>query len=571
MNEFENLKFASLLHDIGKFYQRTGKSHSDEFNNVDFGYSGAHSKWSADFISKYWNNDIANLALYHHNFKQAENILLEEIIVSSDSHSAFERIKSEDKQDVLQTPLLSIFSKINIGDNCDLNEYYVPLQPLTLDNGLNYLKPTERKVMEGWNLTPEYQRLWTKFEKEMGKIKNPYDFKTILSLLRKYTSTMPSAAYVSEADISLYDHLKTTSAISIARYNYLNEVKDLKKTSNQEVYLAINGDISGIQDFIYKVSSPQDAQKGMSKRLRGRSLYLTLLCDAIVQYIIKMLNLDECNILFVGGGRFTILAHNTQNVKNKLDNLKNKLNKKFIEDFDAELYLVLTYVSFAGKDFKHFNEVTRELSKLSEEEKKHKFNNELENIFKFESPKYQKACNVCGNLINTNQSTCDTCLKHENLGLDIANAKYMIKCISETNHKDFSLYFEELNIGYIFKKSSKNLKEKIETYTENFEHINVSRLNDTDFLNLNNELNSFDNVSYTFSFIGNNVPIVNNKDVLRFDELADISKGANKIGILKMDVDNLGKVFSLGFGKGKDSSLSISRVSTLSSMLLLLR
>ena len=65
-----NLMFASLLHDIGKFYQRTGIKHSNEFNNLgadDFGWNGAHGKWSSDFIKNFWNEDIANLALYHHN------------------------------------------------------------------------------------------------------------------------------------------------------------------------------------------------------------------------------------------------------------------------------------------------------------------------------------------------------------------------------------------------------------------------------------------------------------------------------------------------------------------------
>ena len=41
------------------------------------------------------------------------------------------------------------------------------------------------------------------------------------------------------------------------------------------------------KNFIYKIASPEDAQKGMSKRLRGRSLYLTLLGESIVSYIIE--------------------------------------------------------------------------------------------------------------------------------------------------------------------------------------------------------------------------------------------------------------------------------------------
>ena len=68
--EFENLKFSALLHDIGKFYQRTGASLCSDYEKYkveDFGTNGAHAKWSHEFISNYWNKKIANLAFYHHN------------------------------------------------------------------------------------------------------------------------------------------------------------------------------------------------------------------------------------------------------------------------------------------------------------------------------------------------------------------------------------------------------------------------------------------------------------------------------------------------------------------------
>ncbi len=47
--------------------------------------------------------------------------------------------------------------------------------------------------------------------------------------------------------------------------------------------------IGRAREFIFKISSPQEAQSGMSKRLRGRSLYLTLLCDAIATHIAEEL------------------------------------------------------------------------------------------------------------------------------------------------------------------------------------------------------------------------------------------------------------------------------------------
>ena len=80
----------------------------------------------------------------------------------------------------------------------------------------------------------------------------------------------------------------------------------------------INGVLPGIQKFIYRISSPQDAQKNMSKRLIGRSLYISLLIDSVVEYIIHELELSSANVLFSAGGRFTILADNTPSTKKKI-------------------------------------------------------------------------------------------------------------------------------------------------------------------------------------------------------------------------------------------------------------
>lgn len=54
---------------------------------------------------------------------------------------------------------------------------------------------------------------------------------------------------------------------------------------------------------------------------------------------------------------------------------------------------------------------------------------------------------------------------------------------------------------------------------------------------------------------------------LYFEHLAKISNGANKLGVLKMDVDNLGLIFSEGLKESYDENLGISRVSALSSQL----
>ena len=555
------VKFASLLHDIGKFYQRMDNqgpsnkaydSKFDELSTSDYGENGAHGKWSGDFVSKFYDDEVENLVLYHHNPSKSIDNDLCSIVQKADHHSSSERNDAETKQKVLESPLISIFSRIN-----DSKEYYVPLKELNIDDSIY---PKEYKEMSGYNLQPDYKTLWAKFVKEFEKI-NSNDFDTVLALMKKYTSTIPSAAYKSVSDISLYDHAKTTAALATCRYLYSLEDKLFKTKDEQKVYLIINGDISGIQKFIYKISTPEEAQSGMSKRLRGRSLYLTLLSEAVTSRIINDLNLNSSNIIFCGGGRFTIVAPNTDKVKNALNSIRNELNLFFIEKFNAELYLSLVYEEASGNDLTDFGQIIKNLNTKLNSDKKHKFAGNLDKVFKIEDKvNYDKLCPVCGNKLDKkSDDTCFECQNHEELGQKAANANYIIKYTADFELDESSFYVEFLKTGYIFKKSNKDVL----TIVKNNPDIKfiIYKLNDTNFLTLCDEIKS-DNVSFDFKFIGNNVPNIKGKP-LYFQHLAQISKGSDKLGILKMDVDNLGTIFSEGFNH-LDKGASISKISSLS-------
>lgn len=498
-------------------------------------------------------------------------------------YSASEREDIDDTQEVNETPLISLFSKIVLEGNDKVSEKYIPLNKLSLDGeSFNNLKPTDKKeAIKKQNSTSRDNSLWDEFNSEFELIQNKTDFNTLLALLKKYASTMPSAAYKSKSDISLYDHSKTTAALAVSRYLF-NRDGDVKLTQTNDLncYLAIEGDISGIQKFIFKISSPQEAQSGMSKRLRGRSLYLTLLCDAIATHIAEELELCEANILFCGGGRFTIIGPNTKTAKEKLAEIKSKLNKFFIDEFNAELYLALVSIECCGDDLDKFGQITRKLSNKLNEDKKHKFSDNLDDVFNFdEEIKYDDLCSVCGMPYDckSDEKTCDMCESHEKLGQNSVNAKYMIKCIDisedvfNNNYKGIYI-IRPIKIGYYFIKNDSKLVDTINGLSKKCKQVEVIKLNDTNFLNLANyEFN--DNVSFSFSFMGNTVPNLgrfadNHKYMpLYFEHLAKISNGANKLGVLKMDVDNLGLIFSEGLKKSYDENLGISRVSALSSQL----
>lgn len=561
MDDYQKLKFAALFHDIGKFYQRAdnlGKGgHQYDAKYKKFGVEKigpAHPKWSADFVKDYFDDLVENLVLFHHKPNNSDYVEFAKIIQKADHHSSKERIESEGKHDVLLTPLTSIFSRISL-NNKKSDEYYVPVTELDFNNALH---PQEEKERKGWNLVPAYGELWNNFVKEFKLLPN-MNFESVSAVLKKYTSTIPSAAFYAESDISLYDHLKTTAAIANCRYLFSKENK-LNQTDTQDVYRIINGDISGIQKFIYKVSSPDEAQNGMSKRLRGRSLFLTLLCEAIASKIILDLDLDSSNILFCGGGRFTIIAPNTTNTEEVIKNIDLNVNDYFIKHFNAELYLALVSVNATGDELGDFGAILSKINGLLNENKKHKFINHLNELFEVKDDVVYDLCPVCGNP-SQKDKLCHDCHEHGELGRIVANAKYLIRYESDKK-LDESLFFNNLGIGFSFK----NNKNKVIDFVNKKNHVKcvVFKLNDTNFLDIASDITN-ENVSFDFKVLGNSIPNIEGKP-LYFNHLAEISKGGNKLGVLKMDVDNLGRIFSQGFNHlgNEDQGASISRISSLS-------
>ena len=98
-------------------------------------------------------------------------------------------------------------------------------------------------------------------------------------------SFVPSSTSAEEvADVSLYDHSKLTAALGCCILQYLEAQgeKDYagrlfahaRQFYDEKAFLLYSIDISGIQDFIYTITSD-----GALKALRARSFYLDLLME----------------------------------------------------------------------------------------------------------------------------------------------------------------------------------------------------------------------------------------------------------------------------------------------------
>lgn len=204
MKDQERLVLAALLHDIGKFRMRHTRlnkrhqEHSYAFVTEDFG----------EFFTP-CGDTFKNAILNHHT--EGED-LIEKQVILADKLSA----KETEGEAATTTALTSVLSKLKCAANRDKTFQY----PIT---ELNFQKP-ETIIPSADSIKIEQKSdadLWQAFTDALGKATKatankhytPAFYQTLVALLRKYTSRIPSeTANPDEADISLYDHLRTTAA-----------------------------------------------------------------------------------------------------------------------------------------------------------------------------------------------------------------------------------------------------------------------------------------------------------------------------------------------------------------------
>ncbi|NOZ68307.1 MAG: HD domain-containing protein, partial [Deferribacteres bacterium] len=300
VKEYNSVVLGALLHDVGKFLHRGTP-----------GYEGKHYVASSDFIkdnigklkNDLYDIDLVRFLVYHHHngndeienelksngksVEERERILrLVKLIKDADSYSCIERDKADqDKtdKDKRRSPLDSIFSYVNL-DVRKVKEESISRYPL---NSLNPLRsfPADINLLSD----EEIKHLINLFLNNIPDFRQYKRFDDVinvwLNLLEEYTWAVPSDTRYKISDISLFDHLKTSAAVSACLYKrHITEINSNKKIwKRQYEFVFVGGDFSGIQDYIFNITSGETA--GVSKRLRARSLFITLFSEIIIHRI----------------------------------------------------------------------------------------------------------------------------------------------------------------------------------------------------------------------------------------------------------------------------------------------
>lgn len=227
--------------------------------------------------------------------------------------------------------------------------------------------------------TAEYKALWDGFlsalQRHTGEDVIPQSHKQNLplwldhfdSLWLTFTHAIPSATaskvgnkfIAIPADVSLYDHAKSTAALATALWRWhdysentgADAARAMREGSdyNQQKFLLIQGDMFGIQDFIFQQGG--STTKYATKLLRGRSFYVSLMAECAALRVLQVLDLPPTSQITNAAGKFLIVAPNTPAAIKALEDLREEFNQWSLNKTQGRSGLGLAWTAACSNDF----------------------------------------------------------------------------------------------------------------------------------------------------------------------------------------------------------------------------
>lgn len=624
MKPYDHAVLGCLLHDIGKFFERAEmlghyrddpeKCQSYCPKNAEKGYySHRHVLHTLAFcellaekvpqIRPVEHQTIAtadqnwvNLASFHHNPSSKEDNHLEKLVQAADHLASAEREQGNFYQQGInkKTRLESLLGRVKIGEIARDNDSFLPLSRCDLSKSHIFPKQASLSGMEKndqtWlsqqSLAADYRSIAEKFIAELDGLQGftanvakekltRSTTRSLLSLMEHYLSQVPAATNVTHPDISLFDHLRITSSIGEGLYLYHQQIAEPARFKDDKTpkWQLVCGDFSGIQKFIYKITG-----KGAAKGLRGRSFFIQLLCDAVSEQIIRSLGLYPTARIYSSGGKFYLLI--PSHLKTQVQSIADSVNKALLDEFQGEVFLGLGFADICGGDFKEGNmgkrwkEVNEDLQKQRLQPFKAQANEDIE-CFVGQAQHEYGACKICGRDdakadINGSQN-CRQCQNLEDMGQKLADTRYLFWVWGE-NRRTVTNKFQ----GRFFKMPLPGtdcdlyLLEREPEFSEltDLSESHLEALNEWAGLKANPQ-----GYSQGSRYVGKWQSEKDNGS-RDFKDFADSAEGISRMGVLRMDVDNLGEIFIRGLNFGRKNEQgehtcmgSLSRVATVSRQL----
>jgi len=402
-------------------------------------------------------------------------------------------------------------------------------------------------LLPGPGVPPE--ELWRGFAAGFERLsEGGLDLERFTHLFQKYAWAV--ACTYREPGISLYEEFKVLTALIYASGG---------ADRPAERFLLIGGDIPGIQDFLYTLTS-----KGATKGLRGRSFFLQLLGDGVVRALRRELGgLPEANVVYAAGGNFVLLA--PAGSEAVLEEWQTEFNRSLLKEFEGDLYLALAWEELPASAVRRpdFTEVRERLGARIAAAKARRFAEVIEEdgwdvLFEPKGLGGEECCQVCqreprreGELSTETTEAgeevrkCGLCRSFEALAGEIAydSLRMVVAEADDVSRQDLGwrgLLARLTGFVYRFERDRPQPKDGETVYV----------LNRTDLEGV-----------HGFRFLANVTPRITDADrrwvrehhpdyplppgerIKDFGLMALQSEGIQRVGVLRMDVDNLGRVF----------------------------
>lgn len=295
----ERVERAALLHDIGKLVLRANPAQE------------THSQAGAKFLARFLSEGDADLlrAVRHHHADDLRGLRAAADDISYIVYEADNLAAASDRRTLAEggdgfsatANLESVFNLFGSPEEPGAKEAFY-LRGLAGEGGRMQFPHAQDGMRAS---VAEYQELYQHLEANFLR-RSPGDMQIneLLRVLEGILSYVPSSTARAEAaDISLYDHVRLTAAYAASMYQYFaaHGITDYRRHTTgeggramrkEEMYLLVSADVSGIQPFIYAIPS-----KGALKSLRGRSFYLEILLENVVDEILAACSMSRSALL----------------------------------------------------------------------------------------------------------------------------------------------------------------------------------------------------------------------------------------------------------------------------------
>lgn len=482
--------------------------------------------------------------------------------------STFYQLEGATNDEILEQAQKLVYFNDNFGDGSLQNILTVIAkgqhEPIPYDRILTTKMDSQLSTKSGHSGSIE-----TIIEKLLSKNLGINEFADkLFHALRFYYNFTPSSGIPSS--VSYFEYIKSSAAFCHCLLN---------ADQKEHPFLIVCGDVSGIQRFIYDIHNSR-----AYKSIKGRSYYLTLLIESLLSKILISTNSPRTNVIYSGAGKFyLLLPNNAQNVQ-FLTSFEEQLQSQLFKEFQLGLYVCLAWIPFnigsyyqittpekklVGENIEGIGDLWAAISEKAAKRKSRKYLTILkENFSEVFSGQLEEEYNgeqtaICAVSGLPIPKTKDNILSADDdepiyvhplvkqqvtLGAALQESNTIVE---KRNKQTSAKQIEPLQLGISYSVST--------DYSKGDRIILMNPEDEEQYLNFFEKTGSTE-----FTFYGGNLQAVDVDNNLK--TLEEIAKpgpesSMHKIAVMKMDVDNLGRVFSSGMGQAYGTFAAFSDLS----------